>query len=355
MKKIFSTKTAQSLCHPDPRLAGLVSGSDPSAQVARCRNKFGMTCKTKGFTLAEVLITLGIIGVVASLTMPALITNYQNRIFETSKTVFESRMGEAMRQMNIAEELTGYTETDQFVGKLKKHMKIIKTCEPDKLNNCFVDKINSASGIPIEINGADFIGAPSDWGTKIHGIVLQNGHSAVIKYNPKCQSSGITATADDLEHCVAIAYDTNGKSLPNAQNKDIQGDALSLRMITLPGGLKMTEAEVAYGPVSEAPYNNNNNYWAGAHDICGKLGLRLPKGGITTGTYRCTDSGQTSEACQIHNWCETSGNACALDYWLAEEYSGKASGAYHLDTSVLARVINYYDKNGSGPKVRCVE
>ncbi|MDR1167855.1 MAG: prepilin-type N-terminal cleavage/methylation domain-containing protein [Heliobacteriaceae bacterium] len=33
----------------------------------------------KGFTLAEVLITLGIIGVVASLTMPALIANYRKK------------------------------------------------------------------------------------------------------------------------------------------------------------------------------------------------------------------------------------------------------------------------------------
>jgi len=31
----------------------------------------------KGFTLAEVLITLGIIGVVASLTIPTLMANYQ--------------------------------------------------------------------------------------------------------------------------------------------------------------------------------------------------------------------------------------------------------------------------------------
>ena len=34
----------------------------------------------KGFTLAEVLITLGIIGVVAALTMPALIGNYQKKV-----------------------------------------------------------------------------------------------------------------------------------------------------------------------------------------------------------------------------------------------------------------------------------
>ena len=33
------------------------------------------------FTLAEVLITLGIIGVVAALTMPALISNYKKTVY----------------------------------------------------------------------------------------------------------------------------------------------------------------------------------------------------------------------------------------------------------------------------------
>lgn len=37
----------------------------------------------KAFTLAEVLITLGIIGVVAALTMPVLIANYKNKVFIT--------------------------------------------------------------------------------------------------------------------------------------------------------------------------------------------------------------------------------------------------------------------------------
>ncbi len=38
----------------------------------------------QGFTLAEVLITLGIIGVVAAMTLPSLINNYREKQFETS-------------------------------------------------------------------------------------------------------------------------------------------------------------------------------------------------------------------------------------------------------------------------------
>ena len=36
--------------------------------------------KKLAFTLAEVLITLGIIGVVAALTLPALISNYKKQV-----------------------------------------------------------------------------------------------------------------------------------------------------------------------------------------------------------------------------------------------------------------------------------
>ncbi len=39
--------------------------------------------KNFGFTLAEVLITLGIIGVIAALTLPNLIANYQKKVWAT--------------------------------------------------------------------------------------------------------------------------------------------------------------------------------------------------------------------------------------------------------------------------------
>lgn len=56
---------------------------------------------TKGFTLAEVLITLGIIGVVAALTIPTLIQKYTNRVVETRLLQFYSSINEAVRLSEI--------------------------------------------------------------------------------------------------------------------------------------------------------------------------------------------------------------------------------------------------------------
>jgi len=58
----------------------------------------------KAFTLAEVLITLGIIGVVAAITIPSLIANYQKRVIETTLKEDYSIMAQVNRLM-IANEV----------------------------------------------------------------------------------------------------------------------------------------------------------------------------------------------------------------------------------------------------------
>ena len=55
-----------------------------------------------GFTLAEVLITLGIIGVVAAMTIPGLITKYRRHVVGTKLAKFDSVINQAVR-MSIAE------------------------------------------------------------------------------------------------------------------------------------------------------------------------------------------------------------------------------------------------------------
>lgn len=53
------------------------------------------------FTLAEVLITLGIIGVVAALTMPALVQNYKKKEYSTRLKRFYSTMTQAIKLSEI--------------------------------------------------------------------------------------------------------------------------------------------------------------------------------------------------------------------------------------------------------------
>ena len=43
----------------------------------------GYKNRNNGFTLAEVLITLGIIGVVVAMTIPTLISKYKHKEYET--------------------------------------------------------------------------------------------------------------------------------------------------------------------------------------------------------------------------------------------------------------------------------
>lgn len=50
-----------------------------------------------GFTLAEVLITLGIIGIVAALTIPTLVANHRKKTVEVSLAKFYTTMNQAIK------------------------------------------------------------------------------------------------------------------------------------------------------------------------------------------------------------------------------------------------------------------
>ena len=81
---------------------------------------------TKGFTLAEVLITLAIIGVVAALTIPSVISNSQQQEFKTGLRKAVSVLNSAIT-MNMA--IDGETPYDNanLMGYLMRHMSIIES------------------------------------------------------------------------------------------------------------------------------------------------------------------------------------------------------------------------------------
>ncbi len=83
--------------------------------------------KKAAFTLAEVLITLGIIGIVAAMTIPTLITRYQKREVATKLKATYSTIANALK---LAEEengdldFTGSTALENFDKYLLPYLKL---------------------------------------------------------------------------------------------------------------------------------------------------------------------------------------------------------------------------------------
>ena len=88
----------------------------------------------KAFTLAEILITLGIIGVVAAMTIPTLMSNTGKAEFTTAYKKIISAVNQAVT-MSVAIDYIDFgdtnsgTGTDSIYGILSKKMQIAKTVD----------------------------------------------------------------------------------------------------------------------------------------------------------------------------------------------------------------------------------
>ena len=93
------------------------------------------------FTLAEVLITLTVIGIVAALTLPGLIQNHNEKAWSTAKDLWEKKLTETVRRMNTDGVMTGHDTTEDFMDTFKQYMKVIKTCDNTDINKCYSPKV----------------------------------------------------------------------------------------------------------------------------------------------------------------------------------------------------------------------
>ncbi len=82
--------------------------------------------RLKGFTLAEVLITLAIIGVVAAISIPSVISNSQQQEFKTGLRKAVSVLNSAITMNMAIDGESPYDNADLF-NYLQRHMSIIKS------------------------------------------------------------------------------------------------------------------------------------------------------------------------------------------------------------------------------------
>lgn len=195
-----------------------------------------------GFTLAEVLITLGIIGVVASLTIPSLINNYKEKelITRTKKTysVIQNAILLAQVENGSVGDNTSLFDTSKTsvdVAKdFAKYFNGAKFC-PDK----------NADGCGNFFYSLKFASKKSATGVNYPKIILPDNTIISVVQNSSCfrvandcvqnaagecikdQNGNNIPTTSTHNDCATLFFDVNGTKLPNQFGRD----AYSLKVL----------------------------------------------------------------------------------------------------------------------------
>lgn len=175
--------------------------------------------KETAFTLAEVLITLGIIGVVAAMTMPSLIAHHQKTQMLTQLKRTYNVISNAIR-MAVAEhgDVEGWVlnpanniqASSEFANKyLIPYLQVIKNCETDTTGAC--------SYTLTGLNGNDIT-------SRLNGFsrfILNDGTLVFIK-------TKVNDATETFPKIVYVNVDINGQKKPNKSGRDYFEFAVAL-------------------------------------------------------------------------------------------------------------------------------
>lgn len=160
-----------------------------------------LTCRS-GFTLAEVLVTLGIIGVVSAMTIPTLMQNHQRKVYVTQLHKVYNEFQQAVtlqiteRNANNIKE-AGVRSDAGMKAFLQNQFKIVKDCTGNS-SDCLADSYTNING--------DAVTSYSD--TSAPCVLLASGAAICVKY--------VTGgCAGDM------LIDINGKQGPNVIGRDL--------------------------------------------------------------------------------------------------------------------------------------
>lgn len=197
-------------------------------------NKFLKTLPA--FTLAEVLITLGIIGVIASITIPTLINNYNKQQYVTNLKKFYTTMNQALTKISVDNGSTGdlagtglfgLDKTTEDLGdELAKQFKLSKNCKTTETDCATLGWSNYETG---ESEDYHTYYAQNSSAQPFYSFVTLDGMTIAIgqaheEHNlgtPDCKS-GIFSGGIIIDNICAVVYvDVNGKKEPNRFGRDI--------------------------------------------------------------------------------------------------------------------------------------
>ena len=311
----------------------------------------------KGFTLAETLITLGIIGVVAAITIPTWHANVQERVrreqLRTIKFKFTQATDSMKTQGLLPETTSDATATNTFVTELSKHLKLAKVCDNNHLNECWpTETINMSDGTTKrakdlktgESISALALGSKS---TTTMGIITADGTPMILVYSPKCtpleqEKTYTWSTVDNkpetnaTTNCVSAIMDINGHKRPNKIGQDVRTLNSLFGYVkagpSVHGTLSQSDCKKLKNKlgINECAKNSrgneiNNDYWGGAVKYCHDRGLHLPSeqtlATLAGSIYGRSDITPKTVISSVDYFGDDNGDETCEQLWRSEDWS----------------------------------
>lgn len=201
--------------------------------------------RLEGFTLAEVLITLGIIGIVAAMTLPALIQNNQETELTTRAKKAYSELNQAIKLYEAKNgtpgDIRGLFEAKnetidniQLAQDFAKYFSGAKVCKTSSDKGCSPYYYQIAYNSP----RVDNTGTLVEWNGNVPKIILKDGAVIGITQYKSCYWQQTANQTDEYGNvltdadgnplkstwmstvCADIILDTNGPKRPNKFGAD---------------------------------------------------------------------------------------------------------------------------------------
>lgn len=191
----------------------------------------------RAFTLAELLIVMAIVGIIAAVTIPLVSANSQKlqsiSALQKANNTFANMVNQS--QVNTKIESWNFnTDTETFVKEyFLPYVNVAQDCGTTD-TGCFADNYTAANtGESLDNN--------------YYKVMLSDGVAMAIKLTPGC-------TDTNPSECVKIIVDTNGIKKPNRWGKDVFEYQI----------LANLSAVVPFGSFTQ--YNEDTGKWEAAVD-----------------------------------------------------------------------------------------
>jgi len=232
-----------------------------------------------GFTLAEVLVTLGIIGVVSALTIPTLIANYKKSVYVTQLKKSVSSWEQAFQKMKADDGVDNIVDTTVFSNingsecalnsndnnckyffiALERYIKITNITTVGSVNYKFKYIKKGSTPLFPANNGNTKIIFLND------GSAIMNFRFKKIPQNSSYSCSQIESAGGHLCQVMGqISIDINGLKGPNTNGRDIFDFTISEKGKLIPFWSKDS---------SIYTYLDDRDDWSKKPTACGTKGI----------------------------------------------------------------------------------